>query len=56
LAGFQSKSTIRRMNRKILEFWHLQTPRRREKFGRYISYVGERGKNSRSTENVRLDV
>jgi hypothetical protein len=43
-SGFQSKSTSRRVNRKILEFSHLQTPRRREKVGRCISYVGPREK------------
>ena len=43
-SGLQSKSTSRGKNRKILEFSQLQTPRRREKVGRYISEVGPREK------------
>ena len=52
-SGLQSKSTSRGKNRKILEFSQLQTPRRREKVGRYISEVGPREKKSSSTENAR---
>jgi hypothetical protein len=37
---------------EISKFWYLQTPERREKVGKYISYEERRRKNSRRTYNA----